>query len=285
MIFWIASYPKNGNTWLRSLLSAYYFTKNGNFINDKILKNIPQFPEKRYFTNFDYDKSLPASTAQFWIKAQEIINKEKKIKFFKTHNIYGSLNNTDFSNKYNSIGGTYIIRDPRNVITSLKNHYELNDDSALKWMLNENNYIYDVSKFKEDGYSDFQFISSWNTNFKSWRLQKKISIKIIKYEDLLNNTYSVFREVVEFINKTIKNNEKINKNKMKNSVNSTFFDKLKHNEKKNGFSEAVTSKTDQKKIPFFHLGPNNNWRKLLDKELQKKMTNEFKETITELGYD
>ena len=83
MIFWIASYPKNGNTWLRSLLSAYYFTKNGNFINDKILKNIPQFPEKRYFTNFDYDKSLPASTAQFWIKAQEIINKEKKIKFFR----------------------------------------------------------------------------------------------------------------------------------------------------------------------------------------------------------
>ena len=82
MIFWIASYPKNGNTWLRSLLSAYYFTKNGNFINDKILKNIPQFPEKRYFTNFDYNKSIPASTAQFWIKAQEIINKEKKNKIF-----------------------------------------------------------------------------------------------------------------------------------------------------------------------------------------------------------
>ena len=40
MIFWIASYPKNGNTWLRSLLSAYYFTKDGNFTNDKILKNV-----------------------------------------------------------------------------------------------------------------------------------------------------------------------------------------------------------------------------------------------------
>ena len=49
MIFWIASYPKNGNTWLRSLLSAYYFTKDGNFLSDKILKNIPQFPEKKYF--------------------------------------------------------------------------------------------------------------------------------------------------------------------------------------------------------------------------------------------
>ena len=47
MIFWIASYPKNGNTWLRSVLSAYYFTEDGNFTNDKILKSIPQFPEKK----------------------------------------------------------------------------------------------------------------------------------------------------------------------------------------------------------------------------------------------
>ena len=82
MIFWIASYPKNGNTWLRSLLSAYYFTKDGNFINDKILKNIPQFPEKKYFDNFNYDKSFQVSTTKYWIDAQELINKKKKIKFF-----------------------------------------------------------------------------------------------------------------------------------------------------------------------------------------------------------
>ena len=73
MIFWIASYPKNGNTWLRSLLSAYYFTKDGNFINDTILKNIPQFPEKKYFDNFSYDKSIVTDTSRFWIKAQEQI--------------------------------------------------------------------------------------------------------------------------------------------------------------------------------------------------------------------
>ena len=31
MIIWIASYPKCGNTWVRSLLSAYYFSKDGEF--------------------------------------------------------------------------------------------------------------------------------------------------------------------------------------------------------------------------------------------------------------
>ena len=44
-----------------------------------------------------------------------------------------------------------------------------------------------------------------------------ITIKsiIIKYEDLLNETYFIFKEIVEFINKTTSNVEKINKNKLK----------------------------------------------------------------------
>ena len=85
-------------------------------------------------------------------------------------------------------------------------------------MLNENNYIYDVHNFKQDGYSDFQFISSWSTNYKSWKVQKKIPIKIIKYEELLNETYFVVKDLIEFINKTIKNKEKINKEKLKNQL-------------------------------------------------------------------
>ena len=48
MIFWIASYPKSGNTWLRSLLSSYYFSKDG-FFDQKLLIQISQFPEKKYF--------------------------------------------------------------------------------------------------------------------------------------------------------------------------------------------------------------------------------------------
>ena len=81
-------------------------------------------------------------------------------------------------------------------------------------MLNENNYIYDVNNFENDGYSDFQFISSWNVNYKSWKVQK-IPIKIIKYEDLLNQTFVVFKDIVEFINKSNQINEKININKLK----------------------------------------------------------------------
>ena len=53
MIYWIASYPKSGNTWLRILLSCYFYTKDG-FYDENSLKNIQQFPEKQYFQEFNY---------------------------------------------------------------------------------------------------------------------------------------------------------------------------------------------------------------------------------------
>jgi hypothetical protein len=48
MIIWLASYPKSGNTWLRSLLASYYFSEDGDF-NFSLLKNIDQFPSYDHF--------------------------------------------------------------------------------------------------------------------------------------------------------------------------------------------------------------------------------------------
>tara|TARA_B100000963_G_scaffold277215_1_gene245555 strand:- start:1162 stop:2019 length:858 start_codon:yes stop_codon:yes gene_type:complete len=284
MIFWIASYPKSGNTWLRALISTYYFSKDGTF-NETLLKKIDQFPTRKYFLDFDYDPKIVGDTCKYWVKAQEKINLENKLKFFKTHNAFGKLNNYDFTNPQNSVGCLYIVRDPRNVLTSIKNHYELNTDKAIKWMNNEKQFVYDVEKVEKFGFSDFQFISSWSLNYKSWKVQKKIPIKVVKYEDLLNQTYSIFKEVIEFINKTAKIDEKINISKIKNTLNSTSFSKLKKKEAKHGFSEAVISqKNKKKKITFFNLGPENDWRKILNKDLKEKLNKIFKNELDELYY-
>jgi hypothetical protein len=48
MIFWISSYPKSGNTWLRFLIASYYYTKDG-FFDENVLKYIDQFPQKNFF--------------------------------------------------------------------------------------------------------------------------------------------------------------------------------------------------------------------------------------------
>ena len=281
MIFWIASYPKSGNTWLRALISSYFFSKDGNF-SKEIIKNIDQFPEKIHFQNFDYDPKNITDTTKFWIKAQEKINNDKKIRFFKTHNVFGKINNQPFTDKKNSIACIYIVRDPRNVITSLKNHYELSYNEAFDFITNERRYIYD--QHKVDDFSDFQFIGSWKTNFQSWNYQKEIPMKLVKYENLLSDTYSTSLEIIQFVDKIMKNNEGIDKKKLENAVNSTSFEKLKKEETVKGFSEAILSKERNKKIPFFYLGPENDWKKILDEKIQTKLSETFKDNLKELLY-
>ena len=43
-IFWIASYPKSGNTWMRAILASLFYTNSGEF-EFSLLKKIKIFEE------------------------------------------------------------------------------------------------------------------------------------------------------------------------------------------------------------------------------------------------
>ena len=75
MIIWIASYPKSGNTWVRSLLSAYLYSEDGNF-NFSLLKKILKFPSKKYLEYFTKDFSDIKKVSEYWIASQERINEK-----------------------------------------------------------------------------------------------------------------------------------------------------------------------------------------------------------------
>jgi hypothetical protein len=281
MIIWIASYPKSGNTWLRSLISSYFFTQDGVFDQNK-LKFIDQFPIQKYLNLFSYEKKIPGETAKYWIEAQRKINSEKKIKFFKTHNFLGSFNNYEFTNKQNTLGAIYIVRDPRNVITSLKNHYDINYDDALNFIKSERKFIYDFNK--ENDYSDFQIISSWENNYQSWKNNKVFPIKFIRYEDLEKETFKVFKNIIEFIGSIAGDKKPFERKKAINAINSTSFETLRNLEKNKGFVEQVLSINDKKKIPFFYLGPKNNWKKILKKDIQQNIEKNFNQSLKDLNY-
>ena len=98
MIIWLASYPKSGNTWLRSMLASYFYTRNGVF-NFDVLNHIDQFPSFDYFKNYKDKFERPEDTARYWLDAQKKINEDKKIKFFKTHNALCKIEDNVFTNK------------------------------------------------------------------------------------------------------------------------------------------------------------------------------------------
>ena len=77
------------------------------------------------------------------------------------------------------------------------------------------------------------------------KIQRDLPIKIVRYEDLLDRTYQVAKDIIEFINKTTNTNRKVDSKKLKNSVHSTSFDKLK---KLRGLKDFLKQYIQEKKI-------------------------------------
>ena len=281
MIIWLASYPKSGNTWLRSLLASYYFSSEGNF-SFNLLRNIDQFPSPKYFKDVIDGIEKPEDYSKFWIQKQIEINKDKKLRFFKTHSAMCKINEKPFTDSKNTLGAVYILRDPRNLITSLSNHFQLNLEESLDFMTTEKKVLIEKenSKFKI-----FVPILSWKFHLKSWSENRSFKTILIRYEDLTNETFYTFRRIVQFIDELTKNGRKFNKEKAKRVISNCDFKKLQKLEEENGFSEAMTKKNSREKIKFFNLGKQNNYKKILGEDLINKMNNLFQEELIKYKYE
>ncbi len=210
MIFWIASYPKSGNTYLRSFISSYYFSKKGKF-DFNLLLNILQFPSTK-FTKRNLYSDLEAS--QNWIFNQNQFFGGEKINFVKTHNSLCEFKGNKFTTNDQTLGAIYIVRDPRNVITSLTHHYSLSYENAYDKLMDDNSNL--LEKTSDNDHSNFTFLGSWANHYKSWKNYKDFEILFIKYEDLEKEKYDTFKKIILFINNILKKNNKIDEKKLLN---------------------------------------------------------------------
>ena len=276
MIIWIASYPKSGNTWVRSLISSYFFSKTGNF-DFSLLKNISLYPGPKYF-NTKIRK--PGEVSLFWEMSQKNIIQNQRITFLKTHNALVALNNRNFTTEKTTLGAIYIIRDPRNILSSLKNHYGFKDyNEALEFMTNKKKYIWDVRKEKD--FSGFQFLGSWSDHYKTWIKNTKFKTLLLKYEDLENDCYSTSHKLIKYI-LLLNGKNKVDEKKLFKSVETTKFDILKKKEKETGFDESI--KVNNINKSFFFLGPENKWKNKLPKEIISKAEKEFEDDLNYFNY-
>jgi len=288
MIIWLASYPKSGNTWLRAILHRILI-KNNNLQDtwlSNLSKSVDTYPRIKHFHNLN---SLLVKENDFqnrneiiknWNKSQKKLNSDKKLRLLKTHNMLCSINidqhNHNFTDENNTLGVIHVVRDPRNVITSLKNHFFLQSyNEALKIITNEN--IWGGMRNGEIPH----FISSWEHHFESWNLFPKNYI-LFKYEDILNNPKKQTKRLIEYLQKFIKID--LDEQIIDQIIKDTEFENLKSLEKKGHFLEAAVNTKTKNKATFFNLGQKNDYRKLLDKEIQFEIEKKFKNTMKKLNY-
>jgi hypothetical protein len=283
MFIWLASYPKSGNTLVRSLIASYFFSNDGVY-NFSLIKNIKQFPNIKLFEDLGIDIKNEREVIANYIRVQQSFNKKKSTQFLKTHSYLFNIENYAFTDLNNSLGVIYIVRDPRNVVTSFANHNSISVNESSELLINSwfNKGI--LNSFSNAERTNV-YRGTWASNYKSWKSFKSQGrYLLIKYEDLIINKEEVLLKMLRFIYKLNKKNFEVNKVKLKNAIVSTSFERMKASEKDDKFFESIINKKTGKKVPFFNLGIKNDWKKMLDPKIKEKIENAFKEEMKELGY-
>ena len=278
MIIWFSSYPKSGNTLLRSILSSYFYSEAGEFKFENLYK-ISQFPAVHHFMRLGVNTENESEVFRNFINAQNLINEESsKAKFFKTHSSLCKMHDCNFTDLKNTLGVIYVVRDPRNVVTSYAHHYGLNIDDATNALIDKNRFMIKTEK------NCSAFLGSWDFNFNSWKkFKEKNKYLLIKYEDLVSKKKTTLLKVFKFL-ESLGISINLDMARLNKAIKSTDFEKMKSLEKKEIFYESVVDENTGKRKQFFNLGPENDWRKILDDKNREKIEKHFKKEMLELNY-
>ena len=173
----------------------------------------------------------------------------------------------------------YIVRDPRNVILSLKNHYNLEDKDCLNFLINDKNFICIQNKKLSKGYTP---ILDWSTNYLSWKKQQNINTIFVKFEDLVFDQENTFIYILNKLKKFT--NFEIDRKKIKNIVKTTNFEYLRQLEEKEGFIENKIMGIQNNTGFFFNKGGKQDFNKDLNKNIINEINNKYKKLLLELNY-
>lgn len=276
-IIWINSFPKSGNTWLRYLISNYFYNPD-QILDPKIIKHIPRISIEKYIDAECLNKSKIdiSDVFKYWqIHQKEIIKENQNdFLFIKNHSANVNFNNVHFTSEQLSLASIYIVRDPRDVVISLSRFYKKNYDEVIHDILLNKNFLPNIKNKK----NDIEFVSSWEINYRSWQSDNflKCPKLIIRYEDLITDCFGTFKRIILFLSKIL--NFDLNENQLSFSVNSSDFNLLKKYEEKGNFDENPSD------LPFFFKGQSNQWIYELNKNHQELILYQLNDLMAELKY-
>ena len=247
MIVWLASYPKSGDDFVRSLLSSYIFSQDGTF-HSNLLENINLFPNNSLFEQIGVNTDNEDEMYKNYINSQKILNKKDSIMFLKTHSCFVNTDKFKFTDRHNTLGVIYVVRDPRNIIPPHSQDFKITEEQSSKYLLSE------TFLGQETRSHCTTYLGSWKNHFNSWKVFRRFNkYLLVKYEDLIKETDKTFLNILKFIAHLGRVNFTLDEKKFENTLKTTEIEKIGGNDFK---------KFDQ---------VNTEIRKSLEKELESEM--------------
>lgn len=279
-IYWLASYPKSGNTWMRMFLRN--LQRNGDVpvdINeyddeDDFYANIAS--SRNWIDEvlgFDTADLIPAEIERLRPEIYRWSSRnEKKICYHKIHDAYTCTSaNEPLVSREATLGALYILRNPLDVAHSAANHWNCSLDQAIAYMGNPEARF--ARSHKKMARQLEQRLLNWSGHVLSWVDAPGLNCLAIRYEDMLQDPLSTFSRAAAFL-QFPSNPERIEK-----AISFSDFRELSRQEAEQGFSERP-----QHTGHFFRQGKSGGWRELLTPEQVAKIVADHGEVMRRFGY-
>ncbi|MCU0349428.1 MAG: sulfotransferase domain-containing protein [Flavobacterium sp.] len=274
-IVWLASYPKSGNTWFRSFLTALLNEKEVD-LNRMATDSV--FSDKNYVENIldlNSDYLKPVQIEQFKrIAFNHLSASSSKELYIKIHDAF-TFSQTDqmplIPEKSTKLA-IYIVRNPLDVALSLANHFgEPVAKSIKKYIVNPKGGFASIHNSTNNQF--FQPFGTWSMHVESWLTKPNFPVHFMRYEDMKENPFETFKAGIEAIGL------KFNDDQINFAIEETKFEKLQKKELEQGFKEKLIPTSN-----FFFKGQVGRWKEELSNEQIEKIREINEPMMRHFGY-
>lgn len=271
-LFWLASYPKSGNTWLRVFLA--------NLIADRReplpLAELPHYCDDdaraELYTELAGRPSTELDTQAICAlrpRVHELMAaRAPRTLFVKSHNYFGGFEDHPLYNLSVTAGAVCVVRNPLDVVVSMSHHFSLTLDQAIDFIADEATATQNEARWVT------QLLGSWSTHVQSWADAAGPRILIVRYEDLLDSPKKTFGKVAKLVGMGHETA------RVARAIEHAGFRTLAGIERRDGFIEASERSTSR----FFRAGRANQWRDVLDRAQVERVIASHRTQMERFGY-
>ena len=261
-IIWISSFPKSGNTWMRSFL-AHYLMPPGEAPDINNLRKFTTGDVRQDFFDAAVQGKFVAENPQEWLKVRPqalrlIAASKPNHHFVKTHCQAVKLMGQDLIPPEVTAAAIYIIRNPFDLAPSFARHQNADIDTTITRMA-------DHEMVMGTPQGIYEALGRWDEHVRSWTEAPGLSRHVVRYEDLLARPGKTFSDLLsKFLRISV------DKPKLARTIKATSFEKMKKQENELGFFEKPEGMNS-----FFTKGTSGVWREDLTPEQVGRIRTEF----------
>ncbi len=264
-IYWLVSYPKSGNTWLRLLLRSYRQGGTAVDINDLAedgwtISSRTQFDEQIGLAASDL---TDAEILDWWPSAlQKWTQGRTEPAYLKTHALRVPCEFT--------LGAVYLVRDPRDIALSLARHADCSIDAAIEMMgtpdkvMNRSRYRLQRRLLEPGG--------SWSQNVERWLAPAPFPVHVLSYEAMRADPATALSGLLPALGFPVYPAA------VEAAIAATALETLRAQEAAKGFAEAAGPNR------FFGEGRVQGWRDRLTPAQVAQIEADHGPTMRRLGY-